>query len=108
MTVWLAQCLCGSNRHAIAALAGEFDDELHARMTLLTSLGEAVAAILEHGVNPWCAICGADAKGWRHEFARTRFATMEEAEPELAKSQASNALANILFGTHGPDRPKRQ
>lgn len=106
--VWIVQCLCGPNRHCITGLAGEFGSEDEAKLTLLTQLAKTVAVMLEEGVNPWCAICGADAKGWRHEVGRTRFATMKEAAPHLAKSQLENLLTNMVLGTHGPTPPKRQ
>jgi hypothetical protein len=101
--VWIAQCLCGPNRHAIAANADEFDSETEARK-LLRHLRNGVAELRRGGINPWCAICGSVEAAWRYELARTPFRTMEEAGPELAKL-AAGALANLLLGSHGPDRP---
>jgi hypothetical protein len=107
--VYIGQCLCGPNRDAIFGLAAEFNNEAEAEATLIQQMHEAVDGLLENGaVKPWCAICGAAREGWRFEVGRTRFATMEEAQPELAKSQVGNLLANLLFGTHGSQPPKKQ
>ena len=103
--VWIAQCLCGPNQHAIAALAGEADSEETARELLLPQLRNAVAELLRSGINPWCAICGAEKPRWQHEIGRTRFRSMAEAAPELAAAEAGNAAASAMFGTHGPTKP---
>jgi hypothetical protein len=104
--VWIAQCLCGPNRHAIAAVAGEARDEIDAAAYLLPRLDAGVDRLLrQQGVNPWCAICGAVRSAWCNELGRTRFRTMEEATPHLAETALGNAAASVLYGTHGPNRP---
>jgi hypothetical protein len=105
--VWIAQCLCGPNRHAILAVAGEAASEAAASDALLPQLRDAVASMVPGILNPWCGICGAEAKGWRYEVGRTPFRTLEEAGPELARLAAGNLAANALYGTHGPTRPGR-
>lgn len=105
--VWIAQCLCGPHRHAIAALAGEADSEEAADALLLPQLRRGLAELLQSGINPWCAICGAEAPGWIYEIGRTRFRSLAEAAPELARAAAGNAAANMLHGTHGPTKPGR-
>ena len=106
--VWIAQCLCGPNRHAIAALAGDFGGEATARRSLLRKLRERIATLLlTSAINPWCAICGAEEPTWHYEVGRTAFRTMEEAAPMLAQTAAGNALAGALFGSHGPTKPGR-
>ncbi len=104
--VWIAQCLCGPNRHAILACAGECDGAAEAQM-LLAQLREEVAELRRSGLNPWCAICGSLEAHWRYQVDRTPFRTMEEAGPELVRAAAGNAVANVLCGTHGPHRPGR-
>ena len=104
--VWIAQCLCGPNRHAIAALAGEADSATEA-LDLLTRLRAGIADLRQADLNPWCAICGSPEAAWLYQIDRTRFRTMKEAGPELARTAAGNAVANALFGTHGPTRPGR-
>ena len=103
--VWIAQCLCGPNRHAICALAGEADEA--AAPALLTRLREAVAALLRTTTNPWCGICGAEEAGWRYELDPTAFRTLEDAGPELGRTALANALSAAVFGMHGPTKPVR-
>jgi hypothetical protein len=101
--VWIAQMLC-PNRHCIAALIGEADDEAEAARVL--PLQTAVDAMLaEGGINPWCGICGAERASWRAEWGRTRFRTMAEAEGPLQQNQRKQLVANALFGTHGQKPP---
>ncbi len=101
--LYIAQCLCGPNRHAIGAFAGEFDSETAAQ-ALLPKLREAIAE-LRKSVNPWCAICGATEEAWRYEIGRAPYRTLQEAMPELARAVAANAVANAILGSHGPQRP---
>lgn len=106
MTVWICQCLC-PDRHAMLAIAGEADSEAEAQAAIRTTLRRNVIELLRIGaLNPWCAICGAHRATWRYELARTRYATMEEAAPELARLQVGNLTANILYGdTHRTTKP---
>jgi hypothetical protein len=91
--VWIAQMLCGPNRHCIAALAGECDDEVEAGHQLGRPLWPRFEAL---GANPWCAICGALKVKWRIELGRTPFKTMAEAEKSLKENAAEQLLANLL------------
>lgn len=102
--VWVAQLLCGDNRHMIAGLAGECDDEQDADRVLGRPLWPQVERL---GVNPWCAICGSPREKWRVELGRTVWKTMDEANKPLKQNASEQALANILLGTHGPKPPGR-
>lgn len=58
----------------------------------------AIDARLKGGViNPWCGICRAPATTWRYELRRTKFATMDAAEPEMRKSEEEQAVIRALF-----------
>jgi hypothetical protein len=98
VTVWIAQCLCPS-RHAILAAVGEADDEQTAGKEIRAPLTETVADMLEDGViNRWCGLCGAKPETWHFEVARTPFATVEEAAPFLALSEARQAVTRAMWG----------
>lgn len=80
--VWIAQCLCGPSRHAIAAKVGEFSSKKGASRGILLKLREEIARLLlKSEINPWCGICGAEEANWRYELGRTAWRTMEEAAP---------------------------
>ena len=107
MAVWLCQCLC-PQRHCILSLAS--DSMKPARLTHV--MREEMAMILAFGVlNPWCGLCGAQSEAWTYETGRTRFATLEEAEPALrlaeAEQQRSRALLQEL-GLAVDQRPGAQ
>jgi hypothetical protein len=104
--VWIAQCLC-PDRHCIVALAGEAAGFEEAKRLVRAPLRRTVAQLLHSGaLNGWCAICGAKRPSWRFEVARTRYTSMEEAEPDLAEEQAKNLLTNLIYGdTHRTRRP---
>jgi hypothetical protein len=110
--VWLAQCLCGPNGHSIAGAAGEFENESEAVATLIQQVRDGIDAMLNappgERWNPWCGICGARKEGWRIEIGRSRFATIEEATPHIKESELKNIITGMLFGTHGPEPPKKQ
>jgi hypothetical protein len=96
--VWIAQCLC-PERHAIFAASGEADSESAAAEALTEPLREAVERMLRSGaINPWCGLCSARPATWRYELGRTRWRTMEEAEPILKQLAAGQAVARLLFG----------
>lgn len=102
--VWIAHCLCGPNRHAIAALAGEFETEAEASAGLLSKLRRLITELNGAGtLNPWCGICGSLA--WRYEVGVTRWRTMAEAETYLRRVEAENIAANLVYGTHGSKPP---
>jgi hypothetical protein len=104
--VWIAQCLC-PQRHCIVAQAGEAAGFAEAQRLVRAPLRRNVAQLLRGGaLNGWCGICGAKRPTWRFEVARTRYTTMDEAQPELAEIEAANLLTNLLFGdTHRTTRP---
>lgn len=97
-TVWIAQCLC-PKRHTILAAAGGADDREAAEDGLLTPLRGHIAGLLAGGTfNPWCGLCKSPSEAWTYELARTRFRSMEEAMPELRRSEAEQAVTRALFG----------
>lgn len=96
--VWIAQCLC-PGRHAIMAAGGEARSAGEAEAKVRQPLREQVTVLLrEKAINPWCAMCGAQAETWVFEVGRTKFATMAEAQPELTNTAAENELARALYG----------
>jgi len=61
-----------------------------------------IVKALESGViDPWCGICHARDTTWTFEDAGTRFATMDEARPELERLERENAAARAVLGRHG-------
>jgi hypothetical protein len=105
MHVWMAQCLC-PQRHAIGAVGGEFASQAEAAAKLLPALRDSIAGLLAEGSNPWCGLCGAAQAEWKHELARTRFRTMQEALPEMRRLEAEQMAVAALFGDHGSKRPR--
>ena len=96
--VWIAQCLC-PERHCICAIAGDARDVSDAQTAILGGLREQVADLLgKQLLNPWCGLCHAPASGWTYEVRRTRFATMEEAEPALRQLEADQIVVASLWG----------
>ena len=96
--VWIAQCLCGGGRHAILAAAGEADGPRAAKVVLELLRDQVADLLAGRLLNPWCALCNSPAGEWRYEVRPTRFATMEEAEPELRKSEGDQIITNALLG----------
>jgi hypothetical protein len=97
MTVWIAQCLCPA-RHAIAASYGEAGGQLQAEREVRRPLCLAVALALHAGdINPWCGLCGATSATWQYELARSRFQTMQEAEPEMRRMAAEQAITRAAY-----------
>ena len=77
------------------ALAGEAESREDAR-DLITLLGAQIDHAIEAKVmNPKCGICAAPAEDWTMELGRTRYATLEEAQPELQRQEAGQ-IAQIL------------
>lgn len=98
MGVWIAQCLC-PQRHAICAAGGEAEDQPTAEKTLITPLRTQVTRMIGSGtINPWCGLCRAPLESWRYEVGRTRFASMQEAEPALRQNEQEQAQVRRLFG----------
>lgn len=89
----------------MAACAAEKENAADAQ-ALLSQLRQVVGDLLQGHMNPWCAICSAEAAGWRYELGRTRFTTIAEAKPTFEEEARANELANRLFGSHGSTRPR--
>jgi len=97
--VWIAQCLCGPERHCILASAGEADSVATATTGILDPLRQSITEFVQSGLfNPWCGLCHAEASGWQYELGRTAFRTMAEAAPTLRQSEAAQAVARQTFG----------
>lgn len=93
--VWLAQCLC-PERHAILAAAREAEGRLHA-VAIVSSLRETIETMIAAGeINPWCGLCYARSDTWHYELGRTRFTTMQEAEPEMRKAERNQGIIRGL------------
>jgi hypothetical protein len=105
MNVWICQCLC-PGRHAMMAAADEAANEAEAQQ-VRALLRREVAKLLQDGVmGGECALCGAKRATWRYELRRTRFTSMAEAKPHLARLQMENLVANALWGNlHKTQRP---
>lgn len=52
-------------------------------------------AIETNAINPWCGICG--SRSFTYEDRPSKYATMEDAEPELAQLEAENARARAVL-----------
>jgi hypothetical protein len=102
--VWIVQCLCPA-RHCIAAVTAEADSIEGARPIERELRRQLDEMMIAGAINPWCGLCGAERPTWRYETARTRFATMAEAQPELERSQAEQAVVNALFRDMPRGRP---
>lgn len=98
--VWIVQCLC-PQRHCIVAVADEATNEAEA-FPLIATLRDRVAALIaDKMINPWCELCQAPRERWQFELARTRFATIAEAGPELAKAEADQRASAALLRAMG-------
>lgn len=96
--VWIAQCLC-QQRHCVVAAANEAESVEVAQAIVLLPLQEQVAeAIAAQVLNPWCGLCHAPASGWKFEVRRTRFASMDEAEPALRQLEAEQIITAAIWG----------
>jgi hypothetical protein len=85
MKVWIAQYLCGRQRHAIMAAADEAKDRDEAETKIATALRNRVADLLRaEAINPWCAL--------------SRFRTLDEALPTMRQAEADQAATNAAFG----------
>jgi hypothetical protein len=95
MPVVIVQALCPS-RHCILAVSGEGKPD-----ELTPLLREAVEmAIATKCLNPWCGLCGAPAATWTYEAGVSKYASMEEAAPELARLAAEQeATRNAMMAS---------
>jgi hypothetical protein len=81
------------------AAADEAKSYKEAEALLLTPLVSQVAKLLtERTLNPWCGLCAATADQWKYEVGRSRFRTMEEAEPMLRQVEGEQIITNALWG----------
>lgn len=90
MALWLLQVLCPS-RHAIVAVPYDPDEHVAAAMEVA-----AATTMAEHGINPWCGLCGSHELHAEH--APMKWATLEEALPHLQETERQNQLARALLG----------
>ena len=97
----IVQCLCGAKRHCILGITyepgitaaqadfGSCDDitltEANAAGYLRSVMEGVIARKL---LDPWCGICG--SREFVYEDARTRFKTMDEAQPEIQRLEEEN------------------
>ncbi len=88
--IYLTQWLCASRHCSIALL---WDDQVDSQETMVEK-GEAIYR--SRLVNRWCGICGGNVEP---EHTPTRFATLDEAQLELAPLEAENAVARDILGT---------
>jgi hypothetical protein len=96
--VWIAQCLC-PQRHAILAASSEAEDRQAAEERCLKPLREQVTRMIGSGtINPWCGLCRAPLESWRYEVGRTRFASMQEAEPAMRQSEREQGHLRRIVG----------
>jgi hypothetical protein len=88
VAVYIIQCLC-PNRHAIFAVAYNPDEMPH-DVAMATFQQQVEKWIETKTIKPECGIC--NSRDWSYERRRTRWDTMEEAEPELLKVELANVL----------------
>lgn len=81
------------------ATYAEAADEHAAERDIGRPLQAALVEALNAGaINPWCGLCFALAEGWRIEIARTRFRSMADAAPEMARLEALQRIAREARG----------
>jgi hypothetical protein len=86
--IWITQCLC-PKRHCIIACA--WDEAMQTKESAEALLKEAVETLIAaHDINGHCGICLNTV--FNYESERTRFNTMEEAAPTLARMQLENLI----------------
>lgn len=96
--VWIAQCLC-PQQHVILAVAGEAENRGEAQATIVNPLRAHVGRLLQAEVfNPWCPSCQFPAESWNYKLSRTRFLSMEDAEPDLQRGESGQAVRREVFG----------
>ena len=83
MPVVIVQALCPS-RHCI--LAGAQEGEPKELEWMLRTQIEILVA--RNAINAHCGLCGAPKRTWTYEAGVSKFATMEEALPEIQRLEA--------------------
>lgn len=89
--IYIIQCLC-PQRHAIYAIAYDPKDIPH-DVAMVAFQQQIESWIAEKAINPWCGIC--NSRDWTYEQRRTKFATIEEARPELTKLEIEQMLTRM-------------
>ena len=91
--IYIIQCLC-PNRHAIVAIAYDPADISHD--VALRGFRAQVEQLIEKQVmNPWCGIC--QSRDWTYEQRRSKYRTMEEAKPEIARLELEQMLTRMVI-----------
>lgn len=88
MAIYIIQCLC-PNRHAIFAVTYDPADMPH-DVAMATFQSTVEKLIAEKAIDPWCGIC--KSRDWTYEQRRTKYATMEEAKPEMMQLEWEQIL----------------
>lgn len=97
---WLAQCLCGPNRHAI--LGGLSPDPDQSEHEVRADLQANVENFLTLGGNPRCGLCGSPRSAWQYEVRRTRpFADWETAVAFVKQAEADQLATRAVFDALG-------
>jgi len=96
MPVVIVQALCPA-RHCILACAHEGEPE-----DLLEFFRRMVeVAIARNAINPHCGLCGAPKRTWTYEVGITKYATQEEALPEIKRLEAEQLELRRQMFTSG-------
>lgn len=95
--IHIIQLLCPA-RHCV--LASAFDAEKISPDEAMQEFQRIVGRCFETGAfNPWCGIC--HCRELVYEEGKTRFKTMEEAQPFLEENQRQQRAAAAILGQHG-------
>jgi hypothetical protein len=96
MPVIIAQALCPS-RHCILACAQE-GEPAELEFMLRTMIEMLVA---RNDLNAHCGLCGAPKRTWTYEVGITKYATQEEALPEIQRLEAEQLELRRQMFTSG-------
>ena len=99
--IWIIQCLCGPNRHAIYAIAYDAKEMPHD--LAMADIQQSVNTQITKGQwNPWCGICG--SRDWTYEQRLTKYKTMEEAKTEMSKLELENLVSRLLIDSRKAEK----
>jgi hypothetical protein len=91
--VRIIQLLCPL-RHCI--VAGAYEGAEAPNESVMVGFRADVQKLLDsNAINPWCGIC--HSRVWHYEDGRTKFATMEEAQPFIDQTQRENEATRRMF-----------
>lgn len=94
MSVYIVQALCPM-RHCLLALAYEPTGGQDAE-TMTATLRSHFKELIEAGVmNPWCGLCR--SRDIQFENALSKFATLDEAMPEMKKMAEEQAAVRAAM-----------